>query len=69
MSDRLVWEEEPDAHTILDLRAGSSIVGHLNEGRDKPEGGGLLVGGGEDAPPGAQAEVVVEDSVLFAAIL
>ena len=69
MSNRFVREEEPNAHTILGLRAGGGIVGHLNKGRDKPEGGGLLVGGGEAAPPGAKAKVVVKDSVLFAAIL
>ena len=69
MSNRFVREEEPNAHTILGLRAGGGIVGHLNKGRDKPEGGGLLVGGGEAAPPGAQAKVVIEDSVLLAAIL
>ena len=69
MSNRLVRKEEPNTHTILGLRAGSGIVGHLDKRGDKPEGGGLLVGGGEAAPPGTQAKVVIEDSVLLAAIL
>ena len=69
MSDWLIWEEKPDAHTILHLGAGGGIVGNLDKGRDKPEGGWLLVRGGEAASPGAQAKVVVEDSVLLAAIL